>query len=59
MEASALFTIAKFRNVKIAASFVVSDILKEKWEPMFNKKDIVEKQNMLIDSAVKCLAKLE
>lgn len=33
MESSALFTIAKFRGVKVASAFVVSDILKDKWEP--------------------------
>ena len=55
MEASALFTVAKYRKVKIASAFVVSDILGEKWEPKFHKLDIRRAQNKLIDAAVNCL----
>src|SRR3989344_1277013 len=43
MEASALFSVAKFRKVKIASIFVVSDILGEKWEPKFHE-DYIEKE---------------
>lgn len=55
MEASALFTVAKYRKVKIASAFVVSDILGEKWEPKFHKLDMKRTLHKLIDAAVKCL----
>ena len=55
MEASALFTVAKFRKVKIAAAFVVSDLLDKKWLPNFHRFDVKKTQNKLIDSAVECL----
>ncbi len=55
MEASALFAIARYRKIKIASVFVVSDILKEKWEPRFHKINIKHAQNKLIDAAVNCL----
>ena len=57
MEASALFAVAKYRKVKIAAAFVVSDILGKKWEPKFHEFDTVKAQNRLIDAAVECLWK--
>ncbi len=39
MEASAMFTVARLRRVKIAAIFSVSDIIgNDKWEPHFDKK---------------------
>lgn len=55
MEASALFVVAKYRKVKIASAFVVSDILGKKWEPKFHALDVVRSQNKLIDAAVDCL----
>jgi len=37
MEASALFAVAKYRNVDIAAIFSISDSLAElKWKPKFH-----------------------
>jgi len=43
MEASALFAVAKIRNVKIAAAFVVSDVLgEEKWDPQFDSKHVTK-----------------
>ncbi len=55
MEASALFAVAKYRKVKIASAFVVSDLLLKKWEPRFNNPDVKNYQNLLIDAAVDCL----
>ncbi len=55
MEASALFAVAKYRKVKIASAFIVSDVLGEKWTPNFRKLDVVKAQNKLIDAAIDCL----
>ena len=56
MEASALFAVAKLRKVKIAAAFVVSDILGEdKWDPNFDAKHVKQSLNKLMDAAVDCL----
>ncbi len=56
MEASALFAVAKVRNVKIAAAFVVSDVLGEnKWGPQFNSKQVKQNLNKLLDVGVECL----
>lgn len=57
MEASALFSVAKYRKVKIASAFVVSDLLGKKWLPKFHRFDVRKAQNKLIDSAVDCLLK--
>jgi uridine phosphorylase len=54
MEASALFAVCKYRKVKIAAAFVVSDILGKKWTPMFDKSHVRTEQYKLIDAAVSC-----
>jgi len=55
MESSALFAVAKYRKVKIASAFVVSDLLGKKWAPNFQRFDVKRTQNKLIDSAVNCL----
>jgi uridine phosphorylase len=55
METSALFAVAKFRKVKIASAFVISDLLVEKWDPKFHKKEIKKQLYRLIDAAVRCL----
>ena len=57
MEASALFAVAQYRKVKIASTFVVSDILGKKWEPNFHRFDVKRAQNKMIDAAVNCLLK--
>ena len=57
MEASALFAVAKYRKVKIASAFVVSDILGEKWDPQFHKLNLKVTLNKLIDAGVSCLQK--
>ncbi len=55
MEASALFSVAKIRKVKIAAAFVVSDVLGErKWNPQFDAKHVKQKLKNLMDAAVDC-----
>lgn len=53
MEASALFAVAKFRKVKIASAFVVSDILGETWEPKFDHINVKSALNHIIDSVIK------
>lgn len=56
MESAALFTLAKFRKVKIAAAFVVSDVLgEEKWNPQFDAKHVQIKLNELLDNAIDTL----
>ncbi len=55
METSALFAVAKYRKVKIAAAFVVSDVLKEEWEPRFDKRDVRSNLKLLVDAGVNCL----
>lgn len=55
MEAAALFSVAKVRGVKIAAAFTVSDVLGEKWEPRFQKTDVRESLNRLVDASMLCL----
>jgi uridine phosphorylase len=55
MEASALFAVAKFRKVKIASAFVVSDVLGEKWEPKFHKIDVQKGLTKLFEAALECL----
>jgi uridine phosphorylase len=56
MEASALFTVGKIRNVNIASAFVVSDILGEdEWTPQFHQKWVKNNLKKLLDAAVDCL----
>ncbi|MEK6819023.1 MAG: nucleoside phosphorylase [Nanoarchaeota archaeon] len=55
MEASALFAVAKYRKVKIASAFVVSDFLGKKWSPNFHKFDVKKAQGKLIDVSIGCL----
>jgi uridine phosphorylase len=56
MEASALFAVAKFRKVKIASAFVVSDVLGEKkWDPQFTARHVISRLNKLFDVAVEHL----
>lgn len=52
MEASALFSVAKYRNVKIASVFIVSDLLGKKWLPKFHRFNVKRAQNDLIDVAI-------
>jgi uridine phosphorylase len=57
MEASALFTVAKVRKVKIAAAFVVSDILGEDWKHIEHLRSVKVDLNNLVDAAVSALIK--
>jgi uridine phosphorylase len=55
MEASALFTVAAVRKVKMASAFVVSDVLGEdKWNPQFDAQHVRQKLKLLLDAAVDC-----
>lgn len=56
MESSALFALGKFRNVKMASVFVVSDILGDKkWVPQFHKFDFKKTLNKMILVCMDCL----
>ncbi len=59
METSALFAVATYRKVKIAAAFVVSDLLGKKWLPKFHRFDVRKTQNLLIDVAIDCLQSMK
>ena len=51
MESSALFALGKFRKVKFAAIFAVSDVLgEEKWEPKFDAKHVKENLNKAVNA---------
>ena len=59
MEASALFVVARFRKVRVAAVFVVSDVVgEEKWEPNFDDKHIRGLLNKSLDAAVMCFRRV-
>jgi len=56
MESSALFAVAKYRKVKMTSAFVVSDVLKDKWDNRmahFNTKNGLKR---LLDAGVDCLS---
>jgi uridine phosphorylase len=55
MESSALFAVAKTRDVKIASVFVVSDVLGEKWDPQFHTFDYRHTLNQMVDVCIDCL----
>lgn len=57
MEASALFAVARLRNVKIASAFVVSDVLGDLWDQRFDHKETKDGLDKLFDAAVDCLNK--
>ena len=55
MEASALFALGKFRKIKIAAIFVVSDLLSDKkWEPKFHEINFKKLLNKMVDVTIIC-----
>lgn len=58
MEASALFAVGKMKGVKVAAIFVVADLLREKWIPISNpgKSEILLRKVFL--SVLHCLKDL-
>jgi purine-nucleoside phosphorylase len=59
MEASAIFTIAKFRKVKAASIFVISDVLGKKGEKKFHRFDTKKGQRQIIDAAFDCLKSIK
>jgi uridine phosphorylase len=58
MEASALFTVAKYHDVQIGSIFVVSDSLAEmEWKPNFHRKEVKKKVQKMLDIAMEVLKK--
>ncbi|RLG12446.1 hypothetical protein DRN73_02560 [Candidatus Pacearchaeota archaeon] len=58
MEAASLFALGKFRRVKVASVFAVSDVLGDKkWDPQFHKFDFKRTLNKLLDVSLDCLSK--
>lgn len=57
MEAAALFVVAKYRKVKMAAAFFASDVLGDEWEHIYKDEQSVVKEGLetLVDIAVDCL----
>ena len=56
MEASALFTVANYCKVNIAAAFVISDILSDlEWDAHFFKEERFEKLDCLLECCLKIL----
>lgn len=57
MEAAALFAVAQFRKVDLAAMFTISDLLtNSKWKPKFSSSKVKNGLNMLITTAIQVLA---
>ena len=52
MEASAIFSVAKYRGVKAASAFHVSDLLVDNYTPMFEKEHMQNSLKKLLDSAI-------
>jgi uridine phosphorylase len=58
MESSALFAVAKHRNVEIASMQVISDILsEEQWHPAFRKQEVRKGTENAINYAVQALSR--
>jgi uridine phosphorylase len=58
METSALFAVAKYRNVEIASAQVISDVLStEGWFPAFRHQTVSSSLKRLLASTAKALAK--
>ena len=56
MEASALFAVARYRNVELGAIFTISDSLAElEWNPKFHLKKTKEGLEILYKAAVDAL----
>lgn len=59
MESSALFAVAKYRNVEIASVQVISDVLsKEGWQPAFNHEKVQDGLRVLLDVVFEALAEI-
>ena len=58
MEASALFSVAKYRKVNLGAIFTASDSLAElKWDPQFHNERTKRSLEILYKSAIEFLMK--
>jgi uridine phosphorylase len=58
MEASAMFAVAKYRNVELGAIFTVSDSLAEmQWKPQFHSKKLISKEKIMFQAAVDVLSR--
>jgi uridine phosphorylase len=58
METSAIFAIAKYRNVKAASAQVISDVLTENgWLQAFEHQLVIEKTKVLLKAALEVLSK--
>lgn len=55
MEVSALFAVAEFRKVRIAAAFAVSDVLGNGRRDLTNPGDYAKNLNGITDAAIDCL----
>lgn len=59
MESSALFAVAKYRDVKIASVQVISDVLSEEgWQPAFNQEKVQNGLRVLLDVVIEALAEM-
>jgi uridine phosphorylase len=59
METSALFAVAKFRQVELASIQVISDVLSEKgWTPAFHHKTVSESLQTALNVVIDVLAKV-
>lgn len=54
MEASALFAVGKYRKIKVAAVFSVTDLLGLKWKPFFKDFNVKRVQGKIVDIAMNC-----
>lgn len=63
MEASALFSVARFRKKHIAAIFSAGDCIgTKKWEPRMTRNSLIqiyEQKKMLLKSAIECLSAMK
>lgn len=59
METSALFAVAKYRNIQIASAQAISDILSpEGWKPAFGHEKVSSSLRTLLSAVVESLAEL-
>lgn len=59
METSALFAVAKYRNVEIASAQVISDVLSEEgWQPAFRHERVSGSLQKLFDVVIEALAQV-
>ncbi len=57
METSALFAVAKYRNIEIASAQVISDVLSEEgWQPAFRHEKVSGSLQTLLSMVIEALA---